>query len=136
MIKEIISYFFKRAGRSLLLVGAGLIFALTLGSLINPEAIAQFKAKTPIWQQIFFAESVGFALPGPRYIIYPVLVKLQDFGLDLGVIIALITGHVLIEPATFMIETGFFGIKFPLKRLLIAYVITFLAGIITFGLGL
>ncbi len=81
--------------------------------------------------QIFYAEVAGFLSPGPRYILYPILATLKELGVSTGVIIALISGHVLIEPSTFFVESGFFGFRFPLKRFIVALVITFLAGYVT-----
>lgn len=81
--------------------------------------------------QILYAELVGFISPGPRYILYPILATLKDLGVSTGVIVALISGHVLIEPSTFFVESGFFGFRFPLKRFIVAFIITFLAGFVT-----
>ena len=48
-----------------------------------------------------------------------------------AILLAFISGHVLIEPATFFIETGFFGWKFSVKRLLVSFIVTVLAGLLT-----
>lgn len=133
--KEIVSYFFEKLWRTLFLIGAGLLFALTLSSFINSSLIEGLKERINIPLQILYAELIGFISPGPRYIIYPLLLKLLDMGVGMGVIIALISGHVLIEPSTFLIETGFFGYKFPLKRFFAALIVTYLAGIITVLIG-
>ena len=117
--------------KTLFLVGAGLLFAISLGSLVRMESVDWIKQNINTPLLIVWAELIGFIAPGPRYIIYPILVKLVEMGIGTGVIIALIGGHVLIEPSTCLVETGFFGWRFPLKRFLVAFVITFLAGILT-----
>ena len=91
----------------------------------------ELKQKIPLPLQVIYAELIGFISPGPRYILYPILIKLKEFGVNYGVIIALISGHVLIEPSTIFVEAGFFGIRFPIKRFVVSFIVTFLAGIIT-----
>jgi len=81
--------------------------------------------------QILYAALIGFISPGPRYILYPLLATLKEYGMSTGVIIALISGHVLIEPSTFFVELGFFGYRFPLKRFFISLLVTFIAGLLT-----
>lgn len=113
------------------MVSAGLLFALTLGSFIDSNLIDGLKQKISTPLQILYAELIGFISPGPRYIIYPILATLQELSVGTGVIIALISGHVLIEPSTFFVETGFFGFRFPMKRFVVSFVITYFAGFIT-----
>ncbi len=125
------NYFFSRLWRTLILVGAGLFFALTLGSFLDVDIVSSLQNSIYLPLQIFYAEVTGFLSPGPRYILYPILAKLQELGVSTGVIIALISGHVLIEPSTFFVESGFFGFRFPLKRFIVAFIITFLAGYVT-----
>jgi uncharacterized membrane protein YraQ (UPF0718 family) len=117
--------------KTLFLVSAGLAFAITLSTFIRPESIDWVKQNINTPLLIIYAELIGFIAPGPRYIIYPILVKLAEMNVGTGVIIALIGGHVLIEPSTCLVETGFFGWRFPLKRFIVSFIITFLAGIIT-----
>lgn len=128
---EVILYFLNRLWKTLFLVSAGLFFALTLGSFLSVDFVAKLQDNVSMPLQIFYAEIVGFVSPGPRYILYPILATLKELGISTGVIIALISGHVLIEPSTFFVESGFFGFRFPLKRFIIAFIITFLAGFIT-----
>jgi len=135
MTKNIILYYNKKLWRTLFLVCAGLLFAITLGSLMKIEVVNVLKQSIPLPLQIFYAELLGFISPGPRYIIYPILIKLQEFGVNLGVIIALISGHVLIEPSTFFVEVGFFGYRFPFKRFTVSLIVTYLAGAITVFVG-
>ncbi len=130
-IKEVSIYFFSRLWRTIILVGAGLFFALTLGSFLDVDIVSSLQNSIYLPLQILYAELVGFVSPGPRYILYPILATLKDLGVSTGVIIALISGHVLIEPSTFFVESGFFGFRFPLKRFIVAFIITFLAGYIT-----
>lgn len=117
--------------KTLFLVSAGLAFAITLSTFIRPESIDWVKQNISTPLLIIYAELIGFIAPGPRYIIYPIIVKLAELSVDTGVIIALIGGHVLIEPSTCLVETGFFGWRFPLKRFIVSFIITFMAGIIT-----
>ena len=133
--REIIPYFLNRLFGTLFLILAGILFALTLSHFINIDIIYSLKQRVNPFVQILYAELIGFVAPGPRYIIYPILIKLKEFGLNIGVIIALISGHVLIEPSTFFIETGFFGYKFPLKRFIVSLIITYFVGFITVILG-
>ncbi len=109
MLKKILLYFNQKLWRTLFLVCAGVLFAVTLSSLINIESVNLLKQKVALPLQILYAELIGFISPGPRYILYPILIKLQEFGVNIGVIIALISGHVLIEPSTVFVEAGFFG---------------------------
>ncbi|NQT65106.1 MAG: hypothetical protein HQ554_02895 [FCB group bacterium] len=135
MLKKILLYYNKKLWRTLFLVSAGVLFAITLGSLMNIEVVNLLKHKIPLPLQLLYAELLGFISPGPRYIIYPVLIKLQEFGINIGVIVALISGHVLIEPSTFFVEAGFFGFRFPLKRFAVSLIVTYLAGAITVFAG-
>lgn len=129
--KEIALYFFSTLGKTLFLVIAGIIFALTLSAFISPGVINGLKSNVPAPLLIIYSALIGFIAPGPRYIIYPIIAKLIEYGVDAGVIIALISGHVLIEPSTVIVEAGFFGYRFPLKRFIVSFVIAFLAGIVT-----
>ena len=113
------------------MVGSGIFFALTLGSFIDMEIVSGLQKEISLPLQIIYAELIGFIAPGPRYILYPILATLKEAGISTSIIIALISGHVLIEPSTFFVESGFFGYKFPLKRFLAAFIVTFLAGIVT-----
>ncbi|RLC50705.1 MAG: hypothetical protein DRI23_05200 [Candidatus Cloacimonadota bacterium] len=135
MIKKILIYFNHKLWRTLFLVGAGVLFAVTLSSLINIESVNLLKQKVALPLQIIYAELIGFISPGPRYILYPILIKLQEFGINIGVIIALISGHVLIEPSTVFVEAGFFGYRFPIKRFVVSLIVTFLAGMLSSVLG-
>lgn len=117
--------------KTLFLVGSGLLFAISLSALVRAESIDWLNKNISAPLLIIIAELVGFISPGPRYIIYPIIVKLVEMGVSTGVIIALIGGHVLIEPSTYLVETGFFGWRFPFKRFLVAFFITFLAGMFT-----
>ena len=135
MIKEILNYFNHKLWRTLFLVSAGVLFAITLSSLINIESIALLNKKISLPLQILYAELIGFISPGPRYILYPILIKLQEFGINIGVIIALISGHVLIEPSTVFVEAGFFGYRFPIKRFVVSLIVTFMAGMLSVALS-
>ncbi|KAA3616244.1 MAG: hypothetical protein DWQ05_10895 [Calditrichaeota bacterium] len=126
-----IPYFLTQLWKTVFLVSAGLLFALTLGSYVDNSLIESIKQNINIPMQILYAELIGFVSPGPRYILYPILATLRDYGIGTGVIIALLSGHVLIEPSTFFVEVGFFGYRFPLKRFLISLLVTFFAGLLT-----
>ena len=128
-------YFHKKLWRTLFLVCAGVFFAITLTSLINVDMVNILRQKISLPLQILYAELIGFISPGPRYILYPILIKLKEFDLNIGVIIALISGHVLIEPSTIFIEAGFFGYRFPIKRFVVSLIVTFLAGMLSSVLG-
>jgi hypothetical protein len=119
--------FVGRLCRTLFVVAAGAVFAVALGAFIKPDAVAALKARVSYPLMVVYAELIGFISPGPRYISYPILVKLSDLGVDAGIIIALVSGHVLIEPSTTLMEAGFFGYRFPLKRFLVSLIVTFLA---------
>jgi uncharacterized membrane protein YraQ (UPF0718 family) len=130
-VREVSRYFFSNLWKTILLVSSGIFFALTIGSFLNMEIVSSLQKEISLPLQIIYAELIGFVSPGPRYILYPILATLKDAGISMSIIIALISGHVLIEPSTFFVESGFFGYKFPLKRFLAAFIVTFLAGIIT-----
>ena len=135
MWKKILLYFHHKLWRTLFLVSAGVLFAITLSSLINIESVNLLKQKIALPLQVIYASLIGFISPGPRYILYPILIKLHEFGINIGVIIALISGHVLIEPSTFFVEVGFFGVRFPIKRFIVSLTVTFLAGMLSSTLG-
>jgi uncharacterized membrane protein YraQ (UPF0718 family) len=116
---------------TLFLVAAGTLFAIVLGALVPRELVYRLAERRDSPLLVIYAELIGFISPGPRYIIYPILKKLVEYGLPTGAIIALIGGHVLIEPSTAMIEAGFFGWRFPVKRFFVSFVVTFLAGMLT-----
>lgn len=118
-------------GKSLLLTTAGLAFAISLGAFVGKGLGAELQAKVGSVWLIVTAELVGFISPGPRYVLYPILVKLAEAGVGAGAIVALIGGHVLIEPSTSLVEAGFFGWRFPVKRFVVSFVVTFLAGMLT-----
>ncbi|HPR16762.1 MAG TPA: hypothetical protein PLD62_00790 [Candidatus Cloacimonadota bacterium] len=135
MLKKIILYFHQKLWRTLFLVCAGVLFAVTLSSIINIESVNLLKQKVALPLQVIYAALIGFIAPGPRYILYPILIKLYEFGINLGVIVALISGHVLIEPSTVLVEAGFFGYRFPIKRFVVSFIVTFLAGMVSSVLG-
>ena len=129
--KGLLGFFLETLWKTLLLVCAGTVFALTLSAFITPDLVNILKKKICAPVLILYAQLIGFISPGPRYIIYPVLAKLMELSVGTGVVIALISGHVLIEPSTVFIEAGFFGYRFPVKRFIISFVLTFLAGMLT-----
>ena len=131
ILKQATRYFFSRLWKTLFLVVAGIIFALTLGSFIDTSLVQNLQKTISAPLQILYAELIGFISPGPRYILYPVLAALKDYGVSTGIIVALISGHVLIEPSTFFVEAGFFGFRFPVKRFAVSLIVTYFAGIVT-----
>jgi|GEM_PF-1813429 len=116
--------------KSYFLVSAGIVFALCLSAFVTKNLVTGWNKNIPHTLQVLYAALIGLPSPGPRYIIYPLLAKLKEFGAAGGVIVALISGHVLIEPSTFLLETGFFGWRFSVKRLFIAFIISFSAGML------
>ncbi len=131
MIRTISAYFVNKLWRTLFLVCAGVFFAITISNLINVDMVNILRQNISLPLQILYAELIGFISPGPRYILYPILIKLKEFGINTGVIIALISGHVLIEPSTVFVEAGFFGYRFPIKRFIVSLIVTFFAGMVT-----
>jgi len=123
--------FLESSLKIFVLVGAGILFAIALSAFVTHDLIDALQQRISSPVLILYAEIIGFVSPGPRYIIYPFLVKLKDFGLGAGVIVALISGHVLIEPSTAFVEAAFFGYKFPVKRFFISFVLVFLLGLFT-----
>ena len=120
--RGVVGFFLESLCQSLFLVGAGVVFAINLSAFINLDLINGLTGNINDPLLIVYAEMIGFISPGPRYIIYPILLKLKDFGIGAAVIIALISGHVLIEPTTAFIEAGFFGYRFPVKRFIISFI--------------
>jgi uncharacterized membrane protein YraQ (UPF0718 family) len=128
-LRDITEYFFLNLVKSLFLVGAGIFFAISLSAYISHEIVNDLCRKISEPVLIMYASLIGLAAPGPRYIIYPILSRLRDFGVGTGVMVALISGHVLMEPSTFLMEIGFLGFRFPVKRLLVAFFVSFVSGI-------
>jgi uncharacterized membrane protein YraQ (UPF0718 family) len=129
--RETLSYFLESMVRTLFLVGAGIVFASALSAFVSPDMIRMLRDSVNEVLGIIAATLVGFALPGPRYVLYPVFVELYQSGVGPAILVAFISGHVLIEPATFFVETGFFGWKFPVKRVVVSFIVTVLAGLLT-----
>ena len=125
------AFFRESLTKTLLLVCAGILFAIALSAFVTHDLIDALKQRISDPVLILYAEVIGFISPGPRYIIYPFLVKLKDLGVGAGIIVALISGHVLIEPSTALMEAAFFGYRFPIKRFFISFVLTFLLGLFT-----
>lgn len=123
--------FLRRLSRTVFVVGAGALFAIALGAFIRPDAVAALKARVPYPLRVICAELLAFLSPEPRYMSYPILAKLSHLGVDGGIIIALVSGHVLIEPAASLMEIGFFGYRFPLKRFLVSLILIFFAAMLT-----
>lgn len=126
-VSEVFNSYLRLLAKTMFLVGGGLAFALAFGSLLDKEAMLTLKDNVSEPLQVVISALIGFVAPGPRYIIYPVLAKLFEMGLNLAVIYALVVGHVLIEPSTAMLEAGFFGWRFPLKRFTVSLIITLAA---------
>ena len=124
-------YVFITFIKTLFLTSAGLVFAISLGAFIREGSGIELEERVGSVWLIISAELVGFISPGPRYALYPILVKLTEAGVGAGAIIALIGGHVLIEPSTSLVEAGFFGWRFPIKRFIVSFIVTFFAGILT-----
>lgn len=117
--------------RTLFLLTAGVVFAIVFSSYLSPNWIRNLQEGTNSFLLLVYAALAGFVLPGPRYILYPILARLTVLGLSPAIVITLICGHVLIEPSTFFIEAGFFGFRFPVKRFLASLAIALAAGIVT-----
>ena len=125
------TYTMESFRKTIFLVACGLVFAISLGAFVKEGLGADLEERVGTRWMIVWAELIGFISPGPRYVLYPILVKLAEAGVGAGAIIALIGGHVLIEPSTSLLEGGFFGWRFPVKRFIVSFVITFLAGTLT-----
>jgi len=112
-------------------VGAGILFASSLSAFVSPDMIKTLGDGVNEVLGIAVATFVGFVLPGPRYVLYPVFVELYQAGVGPAILVAFISGHVLIEPSTFFVETGFLGWRFSVKRLAVSFVVTVFAGLLT-----
>lgn len=124
-------YVLRTLIKTLFLTSAGLALAISLGAFIREGFGTELEEKVGSSWLIVWAELIGFLSPGPRYVLYPILVKLAEAGVGAGAIVALIGGHVLIEPSTSLVEAGFFGWRFPVKRFIVSFIVTFLAGMLT-----
>lgn len=122
---------FASIARTLFLITGGVLFAAALGSYLSPDWIHSVQQETNSFLLLVYATLGGFAAPGPRYALYPVLARLAKLGLNPALIVALISGHVLIEPSTFLIEIGLFGLRFPLKRFAVSLVVAIAMGLLT-----
>ena len=112
-------------------MGAGILFASSLSAFVSPDMIKTLGDGVNEVLGIAVATFVGFVLPGPRYVLYPVFVELYQAGVGPAILVAFISGHVLIEPSTFFVETGFLGWRFSVKRLAVSFVVTVFAGLLT-----
>jgi uncharacterized membrane protein YraQ (UPF0718 family) len=129
--KKVLSHFSSSLGKTLFLVGAGILFASSLSAFIGPDLIKMLGDGVNELLGIAGATLVGFVLPGPRYVLYPVFVELSRGGVGPAILVAFISGHVLVEPSTFFVETGFLGWRFSLRRLAVSFVVTVFGGVLT-----
>ncbi len=129
--KKFSKVFWPEFFRAFVLVAGFSLFAFSFSAFADEGLFKLINTKIAPFFQIIIAEIVGFLAPGPRYWIYPVLRVLAKSGVEAAVIIALIGGHVLIEPATSILEAGYFGWRFPLKRFIASFIVIYILGVLT-----
>lgn len=77
------------------------------------------------------ASLIGLITPGPIYVIFPLAGKLKEKKVKPSILIPLITGQSSIGPIRLFIEAGIFGLPFITARLIGAFLISILSGILT-----
>ncbi|MFP4459096.1 MAG: hypothetical protein ACLFSQ_05875 [Candidatus Zixiibacteriota bacterium] len=139
-LKEISDYTLQKLWKTMFLITMGILFATSISAFLNHDMISSIQNDLPFVFRIILAEIIGFIAPGPRFIIYPIMDELISFGVRGYILVALISGHVIIEPVTMFMEFGFFGISFPMKRIAVALVtifgIAFFAWFLTIKMGM
>ena len=131
---EVYQYTLQKLLKTMFLITMGIIFATSISAFISKDMIVSLQNEMPVVFRIMLAEIIGFIAPGPRFIIYPVIAELISYGVKSYVLVALISGHVIIEPLTMFLEAGFFGILFPIKRIIVAFITIFMVAILAWFL--
>lgn len=110
---------------------AALAFASLLQTWISSEIIATYLGgRAGLWA-IFIATMLGFIIPGPRYIIYPIAAFLLSSGAGIGAVTAMICGQQMLDmPEAAFIEIKLFSFRFSVIRTAISVVAVFLAGLL------
>ncbi|MFQ5987735.1 MAG: permease [Dehalococcoidia bacterium] len=110
---------------------AALAFASLLQTWISSEIVATYLGgRSGLWA-IFIATMLGFIIPGPRYIIYPIAAFLLSSGASIGAVTAIICGQQMLDmPEAGFIEIKLFGFRFSMIRTAISVVAIFLAGLL------
>jgi len=110
---------------------AALAFASLLQMWLSEQIIAAYLGgRSGLWA-IFIATMLGFVLPGPRYIIYPIAAFLLSSGAGIGAVTAVICGQQMLDmPEAGFIEIKLFGLRFTMLRTVVSVVAVFLAGLL------
>ena len=110
---------------------AALAFASLLQTWVSSEIVATYLGgRSGLWA-IFIATMLGFIIPGPRYIIYPIATFLLASGAGIGAVTAVICGQQMLDmPEAAFIEIKLFGLRFSIIRTVISVAAVFLAGLL------
>ncbi|WP_372999566.1 hypothetical protein [Lutispora sp.] len=112
------------------------ILAGIIEVLIPREFVQNWLSREAGLKGIVLGTFGGMLLAMGPYAFYPIVASIMASGAGLGTIISIITGWVLLGLSKFPYETGFFGVKFTVKKLIFSIPFCFLAGLIAYILEL
>ncbi len=127
--KEIACYLFDSMWQTMALLVCGALASICLSAYLSPDLVRDVLSREMNVGLIVLAVIIGFLTPGPRYIVYPLLALLVSQGMDVGLVVAYLSGDVLIEPSVVFLEIDRLGIGFFFRRLFISVAVATLAGL-------
>jgi uncharacterized membrane protein YraQ (UPF0718 family) len=109
-----------------------LLFAVPVSFWIDEKLGKNFvkkinKKKLAIAQ----ASIVGIATPGPIYVMFPITGELKKKRVHPSILVSFLTGQTSIGPIRLMMEAGIFGIPFVFARVVAAFLVSIVAGVLT-----
>ena len=112
-----------------------ILFTSELEFLINPESIKTYYGLTAGQiglLGVLYGTLLGFPLPGPRYAIYPLARFFLQNDASIGSVGSMIASQQLIDvPDGMFMEIKFMKYRYFISTLTNAFIISFLAGLIT-----
>jgi len=122
---------YKQSLSGLVILIIAMFFTGILYIIMDPEMVKTYLSSAAFPVGILIATLLGYLLPGPRYVIYPVARFLLDQGAAVSVILVLIFSQQLIDvPDGMFIEIKMLGWRFFVARLLISTALCIIAGLI------
>ncbi len=113
------------------MIGAFLLAGI-IEVLIPREFVQDWLSKEAGLKGIVLGTFGGMLLAMGPYAFFPIVSSIMASGAGLGTIISIITGWILLGLSKFPYETGFFGIKFTVKKLIFSMPFCFIAGLIAY----
>lgn len=125
---------FTQAGQLINSVWLRLLLGFTLGGLIQvliPRAlIAKWLGPTSGLKGILIGSYMGIIMPGPPYVIFPIIASIYRSGAGAGPIIALLAGRALLGLQHLIVwQIPFLGVGIPLATYIICLFLTPLVGL-------